>query len=337
MANRPPLSYREEVARTPTPNQTPSRHAGHHPVPRVPAKTQRAGGPVRLRRPLPRLRRRIHRRAVRRAAIRPAGAGAGTAAPQRPAAGLRQPRRRLPLPPATLRPGLRPALLRLAPPPRLDRADIGRPLPLLLLDRRACLVLGIIALVMASTDLSQMDPGQMDPSGRAATKSGQLCAIIGLIVSGVFLLSCCGIYFVAFTLAPGTGRAAAPRAPAGSWARGRRLRRRCRPRSGRPTIRAPAIGGAAGGRPTVGGPSCCKSVSASATSRPTWAWKCRAASSSARGPASATSCWRRLRRLRRRHDGRPRRRRCPVHHEADRGDGPAADRRGDRKSPPTTC
>ena len=61
-----------------------------------------------------------------------------------------------------------------------------------------CLVLGIIALVMASTDLSQMDSGQMDPSGRAATKSGQLCAIIGLIVSGVFLLSCCGIYFMAF-------------------------------------------------------------------------------------------------------------------------------------------
>jgi hypothetical protein len=64
-----------------------------------------------------------------------------------------------------------------------------------------CLVLGIIALVMASNDLSQMETGQMDPSGRSATKSGQLCAIIGLVVSAVLLLSCCGIYFMAFTAA----------------------------------------------------------------------------------------------------------------------------------------
>ena len=46
---------------------------------------------------------------------------------------------------------------------------------------------------MASTDLSQMDAGRMDPSGRAATKTGQVCAIIGLAVSVVLLFSCCGL------------------------------------------------------------------------------------------------------------------------------------------------
>ncbi len=198
MANRPALSYHEGVRPRPTPNQTPSRHAGHHPVPRVPAKTQRAGRPVRLRRPLPGLRRRIQRRAVRPAAIRPAGAGAGTAAPQRPAAGLRRPRRRLPLPPAPLRPGLRPALLRLAPPPRLDRADIGRPLPLLLLDRRA--VPGPRHHRFGhGLDGPVADGFRPDgPVRPGRDQVGQLCAIIGLIVSGVFLLSCCGIYFMAF-------------------------------------------------------------------------------------------------------------------------------------------
>ncbi len=64
-----------------------------------------------------------------------------------------------------------------------------------------CLVLGIIALVMASNDLSQMDAGEMDPSGRAQTKSGQLCAIIGLVASVVVPLSCCGIYFTIFAAA----------------------------------------------------------------------------------------------------------------------------------------
>ncbi len=59
-----------------------------------------------------------------------------------------------------------------------------------------CWVLGIIALVMASTDLSQMDSGQMDPSGRAATKSGQVCAIIGIAVSLGLVLSCWGLMFM---------------------------------------------------------------------------------------------------------------------------------------------
>ena len=55
-----------------------------------------------------------------------------------------------------------------------------------------CWVLGIIALIMAATDLSQMNNGQMDPSGRAATKSGQICAIIGLSISACLGLFCVG-------------------------------------------------------------------------------------------------------------------------------------------------
>jgi hypothetical protein len=57
-------------------------------------------------------------------------------------------------------------------------------------------VLGIIALVMASSDLSQMDTGRMDPLGRSATKSGQVCAIIGIAVSLVLVFSCCGMQII---------------------------------------------------------------------------------------------------------------------------------------------
>ncbi|HVS35737.1 MAG TPA: MJ0042-type zinc finger domain-containing protein [Gemmataceae bacterium] len=102
------------------------------------------------------------------------------------------------------------------PPPRFDR-DYDRPYYDALPHRGStvqtlgvlCLcfcwagipawVLGIIALVMASTDLSQMDRGQMDPSGRSATKSGQLCAIIGLILSVCLPFTCWCFYFMALT------------------------------------------------------------------------------------------------------------------------------------------
>ena len=55
-----------------------------------------------------------------------------------------------------------------------------------------CWIMGGVALSMASTDLTAMANGNMDPSGEGATKAGRTCAIIGIVLSGVLLLSCCG-------------------------------------------------------------------------------------------------------------------------------------------------
>ena len=62
------------------------------------------------------------------------------------------------------------------------------------------LVLGIVALVMASSDLAAMDRGEMDSTDRQATKTGQTFAIIGLIASGVLLFSCCGLGILGQTI-----------------------------------------------------------------------------------------------------------------------------------------
>ena len=74
----------------------------------------------------------------------------------------------------------------------------------------------------------------------------------------------------------------------------------------------------------------CKSVSASATSRPARAWKCRAASSSARDRRPRQTAGVGLRRLRRRNAHRPGRCGRPVHHRADRRERPPPDRRGNQ-------
>jgi predicted Zn finger-like uncharacterized protein len=43
--------------------------------------------------------------------------------------------------------------------------------------------LGIGALTMANADLPKMDRGEMDPGGMGSTRGGQICGIIGLILS----------------------------------------------------------------------------------------------------------------------------------------------------------
>ena len=43
--------------------------------------------------------------------------------------------------------------------------------------------LGIPAAVMASTDNAKMRNGTMDPSGQGATTGGQVCGIIGIVIS----------------------------------------------------------------------------------------------------------------------------------------------------------
>jgi len=44
-----------------------------------------------------------------------------------------------------------------------------------------CLIFGIIAWVMGSSDLREMDAGRMDPSGRGLTQAGKICGIISVI------------------------------------------------------------------------------------------------------------------------------------------------------------
>ncbi len=42
---------------------------------------------------------------------------------------------------------------------------------------------GIPAFIMGSSDLKEMDAGQMDPAGRGNTNAGKICGIIGTILS----------------------------------------------------------------------------------------------------------------------------------------------------------
>lgn len=42
-----------------------------------------------------------------------------------------------------------------------------------------CAPLGIVAWVMGSGDLKEMDAGTMDPAGRGNTQAGKICGIIG--------------------------------------------------------------------------------------------------------------------------------------------------------------
>jgi hypothetical protein len=45
-----------------------------------------------------------------------------------------------------------------------------------------CGPLAIVAWVLGSTDLKEMDAGTMDPSGRGTTNAGKICGIIGTIL-----------------------------------------------------------------------------------------------------------------------------------------------------------
>jgi len=45
-----------------------------------------------------------------------------------------------------------------------------------------CFIFGIIAWVMGSNDLKEIDAGRMDPSGRGITQAGQICGIIATVL-----------------------------------------------------------------------------------------------------------------------------------------------------------
>lgn len=56
-----------------------------------------------------------------------------------------------------------------------------------------CFITGIIAWVMGSSDLKEMDAGQRDPTGYSLTKAGMICGIIGVVLA---ILSLFWIIFV---------------------------------------------------------------------------------------------------------------------------------------------
>ena len=61
-----------------------------------------------------------------------------------------------------------------------------------LLGITSCAVVGIIALVMGSNDIQEMDSGIMDPTGRAMTNAGRILGIFSLVIgvlSGLWLVS----------------------------------------------------------------------------------------------------------------------------------------------------
>lgn len=46
-----------------------------------------------------------------------------------------------------------------------------------------CFICGIIAWVLGSADLREMDIGRMDPSGRGLTQAGKICGIVGVVLA----------------------------------------------------------------------------------------------------------------------------------------------------------
>jgi hypothetical protein len=52
-----------------------------------------------------------------------------------------------------------------------------------------CAPLGIVAWIMGSGDLKQMDAGAMDPSGRSMTNAGRICGIVATALMALGLLA----------------------------------------------------------------------------------------------------------------------------------------------------
>ncbi|MBY0310949.1 MAG: DUF4190 domain-containing protein [Phycisphaerales bacterium] len=58
-----------------------------------------------------------------------------------------------------------------------------------------CFICGIVAWVMGSKDLKEIDAGRMDPSGRGLTQAGWILGIIGTVLGGLAFCVVAG-YFV---------------------------------------------------------------------------------------------------------------------------------------------
>lgn len=65
-----------------------------------------------------------------------------------------------------------------------------------------CGIFGVVAWVMATNDLREMNQGRMDPSGRDMTNAGRICGMISAVllafrvIAGLLVLSIAGGAFV---------------------------------------------------------------------------------------------------------------------------------------------
>jgi hypothetical protein len=66
-----------------------------------------------------------------------------------------------------------------------------------------CVICAIVAWVMGSGDLKEMDAGRMDPSGRGLTQAGKIIGIIAVILNVIFIL-----FYVVLIVIVGIGAAA---------------------------------------------------------------------------------------------------------------------------------
>jgi hypothetical protein len=62
-----------------------------------------------------------------------------------------------------------------------------------------CFICGIIAWVMANSDLREMAAGTMDPSGEGNTRAGRICGIIGTIL-GIVGVVLAILWIIAFAV-----------------------------------------------------------------------------------------------------------------------------------------
>jgi hypothetical protein len=76
----------------------------------------------------------------------------------------------------------------LPPPPPIRPHRGGAILALGIVGMVCCFICGIIAWVMANSDLKEMAAGRMDRSGEGVTKAGKVCGIISVVIPVVAVL-----------------------------------------------------------------------------------------------------------------------------------------------------
>ena len=69
-----------------------------------------------------------------------------------------------------------------------------------------CQICGIIAWVMANSDLAEMRAGRMDPSGEGTTNAGKICGIVSVVLLvigiGIGIMAMVGGLLVAGSAVP---------------------------------------------------------------------------------------------------------------------------------------
>lgn len=70
-----------------------------------------------------------------------------------------------------------------------------------------CAPVGIVAWLLGSGDLKEMDAGTMDPAGRSNTNAGKICGIIATVLMAVGAVIGLIVFLVGFAAAVAAGHA----------------------------------------------------------------------------------------------------------------------------------